>query len=83
MDRSDPIAFFDPMAEDPSAFSKGDELVEEGEMQWLPTPVVAETYCGVATVRSDTTEYQRCDPRRRRPALEERTTTHIGATTYP
>jgi hypothetical protein len=47
---------FDLMAEDPDAFSKGVELVEDGEMQWLPTPVVAEAYYGVATARSDTTE---------------------------
>ncbi|ELZ19974.1 PilT protein domain protein [Halosimplex carlsbadense 2-9-1] len=47
---------FDLMAEDPDAFEKGSELVERGEMQWLPTPVVAETYYGVATARSDTTE---------------------------
>jgi predicted nucleic acid-binding protein len=47
---------FDLMAEDPAAFEKGAELVERGEMQWLPTPVVAETYYGVATARSDTTE---------------------------
>ena len=47
---------FDLMAGDPDAFAKGTELVEEGEMQWLPTPVVAETYYGVATARSDTTE---------------------------
>jgi predicted nucleic acid-binding protein len=47
---------FDLMAEDPDAFSKGAELVENGAMQWLPTPVVAEAYYGVATVRSDTTE---------------------------
>lgn len=31
---------FDLMAEDPNAFSKGDELVEKGEMQWLPIPVM-------------------------------------------
>jgi len=47
---------FDLMAEDPDAFQKGSELVERGEMQWLPTPVVAEVYYGVATARSDTTE---------------------------
>jgi predicted nucleic acid-binding protein len=47
---------FDLMAEDPDAVEKGGELVERGEMQWLPTPVVAETYYGVATARSDTTE---------------------------
>ena len=49
---------FDLMAEDPDAFSKGTELVENGEMQWLPTPVVAEAYYGVATTRSDTTEQE-------------------------
>jgi len=49
---------FDLMAGDPDAFSKGAELVENGEMQWLPTPVVAETYYGVATARSDTTEQE-------------------------
>ncbi|MEF8802192.1 MAG: PIN domain-containing protein [Halolamina sp.] len=47
---------FDLMAKDPAAFSKGAELVEDGEMQWLPTPVVAEVYYGVATARSDTSE---------------------------
>ncbi|PSP84515.1 transposase [Halobacteriales archaeon QS_6_64_34] len=47
---------FDLMAERPDAFAKGTELVERGEMQWLPTPVVAEVYYGVATARSDTSE---------------------------
>lgn len=47
---------FDLMSEDRDAFSKGMELVENDEMQWLPTPVIAETYYGVATIRSDTTE---------------------------
>ncbi|AZH24800.1 PIN domain-containing protein [Haloplanus aerogenes] len=47
---------FDLMAEDPDAFSKGAELVEDGEMQWLPTPVVAEAYYGVFTARSNTTK---------------------------
>jgi hypothetical protein len=47
---------FDLMVEDPDAFAKGAEFVERGEMQWLPTPVVAEVYYGVFTVRSDTTE---------------------------
>ena len=47
---------FDLMGEDPDAFAKGVELVERGEMQWLPTPVVAEAYYGVATARSNTTE---------------------------
>lgn len=49
---------FDLMADEPDAFEKGTELVERGEMQWLPTPVVAETYYGVATARSDTTEQE-------------------------
>jgi predicted nucleic acid-binding protein len=49
---------FDLMAEDPDAFEKGTELVERGEMQWLPTPVVAETYYGVATARSSTSEQE-------------------------
>jgi predicted nucleic acid-binding protein len=47
---------FDLMAEDPDAFAKGAELVERDEMQWLPTPVVAEVYYGVGTARSTTTE---------------------------
>lgn len=47
---------FDLMAQRPAAFDKGSELVDRGEMQWLPTPVVAEVYYGVATTRSDTTE---------------------------
>jgi predicted nucleic acid-binding protein len=51
----DSTYLFDLMAEDPPAFEKGTKLVEEGEMQWLPTPVVAEAYYGVATARSDTT----------------------------
>ena len=46
------------MAEDPDAFSKRTELVDKGEMQWLPTPVVAEAYYGVATARSETTEQE-------------------------
>lgn len=49
---------FDLMASDPAAFAKGTELVEQGEMQWLPTPVIAEAYYGVATVRSETTEQE-------------------------
>lgn len=46
---------FDLMCEDPDAFAKGSELVEMGEMQWLPTPVVMETFYGAMTVRSDRT----------------------------
>ncbi len=49
---------FDLMAEDPDAFSKGAKLVEAGEMQWLPSPVIAEVYYGVATARSNTTEQE-------------------------
>lgn len=49
---------FDLMAEDPDAFDKGTELVERGEMQWLPTPVVAEAYYGVATARSESTKQE-------------------------
>lgn len=47
---------FDLMRNDPDAFEKGVELVERGEVQWLPTPVVAEAYCGVFTSGSDRTE---------------------------
>jgi predicted nucleic acid-binding protein len=49
---------FDLMKEDRAAFEKGVELAEEGKMQWLPTPVVAEAYYGVSTARSDTTEQE-------------------------
>lgn len=49
-------SLFDPMADDPDAFAKGTELVERGEMQWLPTPVVVETYYDVVTARGETTE---------------------------
>lgn len=47
---------FDLMRNDPDAFEKGVELVERGEVQWLPTPVVAEAYYGVFTSGSDRTE---------------------------
>lgn len=46
---------FDLMASDPDAFRRGVDLVERGEVQWLPTPVVAEAYYGAATARSSTT----------------------------
>ncbi len=49
---------FDLMGDDPDAFEKGAELVDRGEMQWLPTPVDAEAYYGVSTARSDTTEQE-------------------------
>lgn len=46
----------DLIAEDRDAFEKGVEITERGELQWLPVPVIAETFYGVATERSDTTE---------------------------
>lgn len=49
---------FDLMAADRAALEKGAEIVERGEMQWLPAPVVAEADYGVATARSDTTEQE-------------------------
>jgi predicted nucleic acid-binding protein len=51
----DSTFLFDLMAEDSDAFEKGVTLVDRGEMQWLPTPVVAEVFYGAATERSDTT----------------------------
>lgn len=45
---------FDLMASDPDAFRKGVDLVERGEVQWLPASVVAEAYYGAATARSST-----------------------------
>ncbi len=51
----DSTFIFDLMREDRAAFEKGVELVERGEMQWLPTPVVAEAHYGAMTVRSDRT----------------------------
>jgi len=47
---------FDLMRNDSAAFEKGVELVERGEIQWLPTPVVAEAYYGVFTSGSNRTE---------------------------
>lgn len=47
---------FDLMAGNPDAFRKGVEVVERGNRQWLPVPVIAEAFYGVATERSDTTE---------------------------
>lgn len=49
----DSTYLFDLMAEDDNAFRKGVELVDRGEMQWLPTLVVAEAFYGAATERSD------------------------------
>ena len=50
----DSTFLFDLMADDPAAFEKGVELVETGEVQWLPAPVVQEAYYGAMTVRSST-----------------------------
>lgn len=47
---------FDLIRDDSAAFQKGVELVEVGEVQWLPTPVVAEAYYGVFVSGSDRTE---------------------------
>lgn len=52
----DSTYIFDLMADDADAFDMGVELVERGEMQWLPVPVVAEAYYGVVTARSSTSE---------------------------
>jgi len=51
----DSTYLFDLMAENPGAFETGTRLVEDGEVQWLPTPVLAETYYGAATARGGTT----------------------------
>lgn len=45
---------FDLTGNDPNAFDKGGELTERGEIQWVPTPVIAEAYYGAATKRSGT-----------------------------
>lgn len=47
---------FDLLAENRDAFEKGVEIVERGERQWLPVPVVAEAFYSAAKERSDTTE---------------------------
>lgn len=51
----DSTFLFDLMANVPEAFEKGVELVERGEIQWLPAPVLAEVYYGATTSRSETT----------------------------
>jgi predicted nucleic acid-binding protein len=50
--------FFDLTSHDLDAFEKGVELSERGELQWIPTPVIAEAYYGATTERSDTTEQE-------------------------
>lgn len=52
----DSTYLFDLLAGDPAAFERGVELVDLDEIQWLPTPVVAEVYYGAMTARSNTTE---------------------------
>ena len=47
---------FDLTAHDLDAFEKGVELSERGEVQWVPTPVIAAAYYGATTDRSYTTE---------------------------
>ena len=37
----------------PAAIEKGNALTEAGTVQWLPSPVVAEVYYGVAYVKSE------------------------------
>lgn len=44
---------FDLMAGDSAAFEKGRSLSETQEIQWLPTPVVAEVYYGVVYTKSE------------------------------
>lgn len=51
----DSTFLFDLMAGERAAFERGVELVEEGEMQWIPAPVLAEAYYGAATARSAVT----------------------------
>ena len=51
----DATFLFDLMANDEDAFEKGVEVVDRGEIQWLPAPVVAEVFYGATTARSDTT----------------------------
>lgn len=46
---------FDLTTGDRDAFEKGVEIVDRGELQWLPVPVVAEAFYGSATERSDVT----------------------------
>lgn len=47
---------FDLTGGDLDAFDKGVELSERGEIQWVSTPVVSETYYGATTKRSNTVE---------------------------
>lgn len=51
----DSTYLFDLLADDSDAFERGVELVDDGEMQWIPAPVLAEAYYGAATDRSTVT----------------------------
>lgn len=44
---------FDLMDGDDDAHRVGNELAESGEIQWLPSPVVAEVYYGVTYAKSE------------------------------
>lgn len=44
---------FDLMNGSTAAIETGAELTETGEVQWLPTPVVAEVYYGMAFTQSE------------------------------
>ena len=44
---------FDLMDGDRTAIDRGTKLTDSGDIQWLPTPVVAEVYYGVAYTASD------------------------------
>jgi predicted nucleic acid-binding protein len=44
---------FDLMEGVPAAIQTGHELTESGEVQWLPSPVVAEVYYGVVYTASE------------------------------
>lgn len=49
---------FDLMDGVSAAIQTGTELTESGEVQWLPSPVVAEVYYGVAYTASETERRQ-------------------------
>lgn len=44
---------FDLMEGDTDAHELGEQLTDSGEIQWLPTPVVAEVYYGVTYAKSE------------------------------
>lgn len=76
----DSTFLFDLMAGHEGAFEKGVGLVDRGEMQWVPAPVLGEVFYGAATERSETTV---ADVRNRllgypRVALDEEIATTAG-----